>query len=458
MTAPLTRTIAEFSANLTFEALPRTAVEAVITGFTDTIGVLFTGHRFPVGKYAYNIAGTRGLSNESRILLGKERASAIDAALINSAIAGGGVFDDVAFAGCHTSIIFVPALLAEADAIGASGRDLIRAYAAGYEMWARLSERDKDAYSSKGWHATATFGPVAGATAVANLRKFDAEQTARAIGIAAAMSGGITHSFDYPIGPFQVARAASAAVMAARLAGQGMGAADDTLERPGRGLLNALSPKGNVDFDTPIEDLGRAWRLESVGIHVKQYPAGNMMQRALDGVLDLVRKHDVKPDQIEKIEALISLAQYEVHKKSPSTSTTHVVPSHNIALALAAAALNRKLTFEHMTQDYYARPETQALMNRIVITPDPAIPADTTPNLGFSGGVRMHLTDGRVVEAPSVSFARGHWTRRLSAEEAWGKFAEGADGQLSPAAARALFDDLQGLDKLASARDLNKDA
>src|SRR3569833_428700 len=93
----------------------------------------------------------------------------------------------------------------------------------------------------------------------------------------------------------------------------------DGLERPGRGLLVALSPKGNVDLDTPIADLGKAWRLESVGINVKQYPYGNMNQRAIDGVLDLVRQHRFTAEQVESVDVMISEAQYAVVSKSPST-------------------------------------------------------------------------------------------------------------------------------------------
>jgi 2-methylcitrate dehydratase PrpD len=455
MPAPITRSLAEFASGLTFEDLPGTAVGAVITGFTDSVAVMYSGMAFPISRIALETIGTRGLGTESRLLLGAERASSIDAALVNSATLGAGVFDDVAFAGCHTSVILLPALFAEADALGLGGRDVIRAYAAGYEAWARLSERDPDAYSSKGWHATAAFGPVAGAIAVANLRRFDAAQTARAIGIAAAMSGGITRSFDYEIGPFQVARASAASVHAARLAQAGLTAAEDALEFPGRGLLSALSPRGQVDLDRPIDDLGRAWRLETVGIHVKQHPVGNMMQRALDGILDLVRGHDVIPSQVVRIEALISEAQMEVHRKSPSTSGGHLVPSHSIALAVAAALIDRRMIYDHLTEAFHGREDVRAVMDRVEIVPDPAIPADTTPNLGFSGGIRLHLRDGRVLEAPSVSFARGHWTRRLTADDAWRKFSTCTEGRLSLRAARILFDQLQSLDRVAAIGDLN---
>ena len=164
----------------------------------------------------------------------------------------------------------------------------------------------------------------------------------------------------------------------------------------------------------------------------------------------------MKPDDVTRIDALISLAQMEVHKKSPSTSTTHIVPSHNIALALTAALMDRRLTYDHLTEAFLNSPRVRGIMDRVVIEPHPDIPADTVSNLGFSGGIRLHLKDGRVLESRSVSFARGHWTRSLGADEMWGKFSSCSEGRLAPSAARKLFDQLQGLDRLSSVNELNK--
>ncbi|WP_448956319.1 MmgE/PrpD family protein [Labrys neptuniae] len=452
MPAPISRTLADFAARLRYEDIPALAVEAINTGMADTVGVMLSGIGTSVSDIVLADLGTRASTGPARIFLGKERASTTEATLVNSVTTTSVVYDDVAFSGCHTSTILMPALLAEAEAAGASGRDVIRGYAAGYEAWARLSERDPDSYAGKGWHATAAFGPTAAAIAVSNLHGFDAETTLRAIGIAAAMPGGITASFDTDVGPFQVGRGAAAGVMAARLARAGMTTPQDGLERTGRGMLVALSPKGAVDLDTPIEDLGTAWRLETVGINIKQYPFGNMNQRAIDGTLDLVRAHDVAAENVERVEVLISEAQYAVVSKSPST--INFVPSHSIALAVAGAIIARQGTFAELGEAFYSRPDVQALMKVIAPKAEADIPADTQPNLGYSGGIRIHLKDGGVLESPSVPYARGHWTRRMSEEELWGKFAACSQKQLDAAKARRLFDQLIRLQDVGSIADL----
>jgi 2-methylcitrate dehydratase PrpD len=453
MPAPLSRTLAEFAATLRFDALPGQALEAVKIGMADTVGVMLSGIDMPVSRHVLATIGTRRPDGEARIHLGRDRASVMDATLVNAVTTSSVVFDDVAFSGCHTSTILMPALLAEGDRIGASGQRIACAYAAGYEAWARLAERDPDSYSSKGWHATACFGAVAAAIALANLRNLNADAALRAIGIASAMSGGITASFDTDVGPFQIGRAAAAGVQAVMLAEAGMTAPEDPLERPGRGMMVALSPKGAVDLDTPVDDLGRAWRLESVGIHIKQYPFGNIAQRAIDGVLDLVTAHDVKPQEVVKAEMLISDAQYAVVSKSPSV--TKFVPSHSIGLAAAAAILERRATSVELGSGFYDQPRVQDLMKRVTMVADSKIPADTQPNMGFSGGVRLHLADGRVLESPSVDYARGHWTRRMSDNELWKKFSACSAGALDTQKAERLFQGLMKLDQIENVARLN---
>ncbi|MBV9522769.1 MAG: MmgE/PrpD family protein, partial [Alphaproteobacteria bacterium] len=270
MPAPITRTLGRFISELRFEAIPQGALRAVRTGFTDCIAVMLAGIDEPVARIVREQIGTRGADGAASLYLGGERAAPADAALAN-AVAGHALdYDDVALAG-HPSVVLVPAILAEAEALGADGKSAAAAYVAGYETWARLVERDKDALHQKGWHPTAVLGPVAAAAACAHLRRLDPVKASRALGMAASMAGGVVANFGTMTKPLQAGRAAASGVTAARLADAGLTAAEDALEH-GVGLLNALSPKGRVDTETPLDDLGRHWRLETLGVNIKKYP------------------------------------------------------------------------------------------------------------------------------------------------------------------------------------------
>src|SRR5260221_8875984 len=169
MRSPLTASLGRFVSEVGSEALPKAALAVVRTGFTDCVAVMLAGIDEKVARIVREQLGTRGRSGEASLYLGSELASAPEAALAN-AVAGHALdYDDVALAG-HPSVVLVPAVLAEAEAVRASGREAGAPHVAGYEGGAPLIERDKDAYHRKGWHPTAVLRPLPPAPACPTLR------------------------------------------------------------------------------------------------------------------------------------------------------------------------------------------------------------------------------------------------------------------------------------------------
>src|SRR5262245_43997885 len=148
------------------------------------------------------------------------KVPAPDAALINGTAAHALDYDDVALRG-HPSTVLVPAILAEAESLGATGAQIATAYVAGYEVWAELAGRDPDQHHEKGWHPTGIFGPVGAAAACASLRGLDSGKTAHAIALGASHSSGLVANFGSMTKPYHAGRAAHSGVMAARLAAAG---------------------------------------------------------------------------------------------------------------------------------------------------------------------------------------------------------------------------------------------
>lgn len=454
MPAPITRTLGQFVADLRYDALPPQAIEAVKTAATDGVAIMIDALDMAYLKRFHATLTTRGISDEARIYLGAERASASEAAFINCVAMAAQDYDDVAFARCHTTAIILPAILAEADAIGADGRALITAYAAGFEVWARIFDYEQDSYPSKGWHATSAWGALGSAAAVASLRGLDAETATRALGIAASMTGGLIGGLPYGTRLTQFSRAAAAGVEAVRLAMAGSTAPADALEAKG-GLISAMSPKGNYDLDKPITDLGTEWRLESVGISLKMYPFFNSCQRTLDSIFALVREHDLKPEHVVGVEAVMGTAQATALGIGGPPKQVYFAQG-DLSLAVAAALLNGKVEREHVQPAYYQRPEVQKLMKRVTIDVSADAPSDgDITYLGASGRLRVKLSDGRVLETPHRAFNRGHWTDKVTADEMWSKFDSCTSRFISPVRARMLFDKLQNLDQVKSIAEIS---
>ena len=140
--------------------------------------------------------------------------------------------------------------------LGSSGRDLVTAYVAGYEVSAELLRRDSN-YHRKGWHPTSVFGVIGAAAAAAVLHRLPAERAATALAIAASHAGGLGANFGTMTKPYHAGRAARDGLVAARLAAAGATAGHDTLENP-QGFLTAFSPGMAPDRNSPAR-VGTEW-------------------------------------------------------------------------------------------------------------------------------------------------------------------------------------------------------
>lgn len=197
---PLTQELGRFVAELSFDRLPAEAVEVARTGFTDCIATMIAGAQDPAPQLLRRALAPTG--GEASLYFSGERAPAPEAAWINGTAGHALDYDDVASLRGHPSTVMVPAILAEGETLGASGRDMLAAYVAGYETWAELARRDPGHHHRKGWHPTGIFGPIGAAAACAVLRRLDATRATHALALAASHSGGVMANFGTMTKPF----------------------------------------------------------------------------------------------------------------------------------------------------------------------------------------------------------------------------------------------------------------
>ena len=109
--------------------------------FTDTVAVMLAGSVEPAPRIVHAAVCGWGESGRAMTVVGA-RLPAPWAALVNGTAAHALDYDDVLDpAMSHPSAALVPALLALADEVGASGRDCLDAYLVGFEIMARLGVR-----------------------------------------------------------------------------------------------------------------------------------------------------------------------------------------------------------------------------------------------------------------------------------------------------------------------------
>jgi 2-methylcitrate dehydratase PrpD len=96
--------------------------------------------------------------------------------------------------GGHPLVMLIPPMLALAELVGASGRDLALAYVVGFETQCRIARR---AFPSlrQGLAPDRHPGDLGTVAAAARLLRLTAEQTAVAIGLAASLASGVKANF-----------------------------------------------------------------------------------------------------------------------------------------------------------------------------------------------------------------------------------------------------------------------
>lgn len=445
MATGLTAQIAEYVAGPAIELSPE-VLRTVRTGFVDTVGVMLAGGREPVTGVVRGFVQA-GLSplREASVLLGAERASSRDAALVNATAAHALDYDDVGLMG-HPSVVLVPALLAEGERLHASGLALMQAYVKGFETWGELIARDQDRHHDKGWHPTAVFGVVAVAAAVAGLRGLPVAQAQHAIGIAASMACGLIANFGSMTKPFHAGQAAARGIEAVSLAQSGMTAARDAIEHHA-GFLAALSPAGRTNrspCERPLRDLSR---IATHGLSVKKYPMCFAVHRVVDGVLDLARGHDLDATRVREVRASLGVtAAGMLRNHDPRTG---LEAKFSLEFAAAAALAVRKVGLAELQDVFVRRADIQALMRKVrIATVDTVCPQE--PTLSASDRVVIEMDDGRVFDSGEIEETRGGLARPLLAGELEAKFMDcTAAANVDGAALYGRLQRLESLDDVA---------
>ena len=174
----LTEKLAEFVVDTTYEDIPDEARRKAKRCILDCVGVTLAGSldpiQVPVKQYLEEIGG-----NEHSTIIGLGgKTSVLNAAFANGVFGHVLDFDDTnqIFVG-HASVVIVPAIVALAERLGSTGKDMITAYMVGTEVQWRLGDAlvNSGNHYAKGWHSTCTIGSFGAAAAAGKLLRLDAE-------------------------------------------------------------------------------------------------------------------------------------------------------------------------------------------------------------------------------------------------------------------------------------------
>jgi 2-methylcitrate dehydratase PrpD len=435
--------------SLTFKELPPEAIHWAKVGILDTVGVTLAGSREECTRIVEGIA-TRGVTGPSLIFGGNRRTAPLEAALVNGTASHALDFDDMNNTlGGHPSAPILPALFALADDIGASGRDFLAAYVAGFETECKVATGVHFYHYTKGWHPTATLGVFGASAACAKLLKLSDDKTATALSIAASLAAGIKANFGTMVKPLHIGHCTRNGMFAALLARDGFTAGDRVFEHK-QGFFNVFNGEGNYDAGRILPAWAQPLDIVKPGIAIKQYPCCGSTHSALDAMLKLARDHKPAADDIERVDVWTHTRRLE-HTNRPEPKSG-LDAKFSVQYCMTRALLDRRISIEHFEGRAYEEPAVRKLLPRVHAAPytTAQFPADNH----FGAEVKIALRGGRVLSA-KVDQPLGRTSDNpLPAGLLKEKFEDCAARALSREQTTSVYSAIQRLENLQDVREL----
>lgn len=282
--------LAERLHRITFNSLPRDAIETATEAILDTVGVTLAGSNEPASKAVAAALGAA--QGGSATLFGlAATGTPLDAALINGTASHALDFDDCSNTlGGHPSAPIVPALWALAEQVGAGGKAFIAAYVAGFEVETRIGRAVNFHHYEKGWHPTSTLGTFGAAAACSHLLGLDTRKTAAALALAASMASGLKANFGTMTKPYHVGHCSRNGLLAALLAREGMSANSNALTHP-QGFFEVFNGAGTYAPERVLQNFADPLDIVEVGVAIKRHPCCASTHPAIDALLALQSAH-----------------------------------------------------------------------------------------------------------------------------------------------------------------------
>jgi 2-methylcitrate dehydratase PrpD len=325
----------------------------------------------------------------------------------------------------------LPAVLATAEATGASGREMLDALALGIEVELACAAILMPTGYFRGFVPGGITGAIGGALACGLLRGLDDVQLRNALGLAMNSGLGFYHSAGSQALPYVMGLTARNGLTACELAAAGLNATAAAFEGD-KGMLSSYSDEKPEKIETVLSALGQGWRI--MGQSYKTVPTETITHGPIECVLALLKRANGRTPAKMRfgVEAIVVKIADERGMRFGAPSS-NLEAKFDLRHCAAAAWVRGRFTLAEMEQAAFTDPAILDLRSRIELYADPE-------HKTFEGAsCDVLYTDGSSDREVIPAF-RGTPNNPMSDAELSDVFRLSAEGVLSPAAAEAVLD------------------
>jgi len=441
MGAKTTREIAEWVCRGGYQDFSREMVDYVKLMALSHLGMTVAGSVMPFGKIAAQYAKDQNGPADAGVLGAGFRTSIEHAALANGSLSHTTELEDDSFPEGLYSCGAWPTVFALGEKLNLSGKEIIEAYVLGYEVGAEIGVASEKAIGD-GYLNAAGCLTIGSAAMAAKLLKLDMEKTTHALSIAASQANGIARQTGAGAHLIEAGFAGRNGICAATLAKLGFTGNPTILEGRG-GFMDLWTQR--PEFDLP---LGEEYRVMEIGI--KKYPCCYLMQRNIDGVLELIDAHHISWDDVESVTHGINHT-VSLYLKYPQPETGEDA-RFSLPHSTVACFFDKKVFLDSYTDAKAQDPMVKDAREKVKVDVHEEWERGY---FTFHSPVTIRLKDGKTHEKLCID-AKGDPSRRLTADEVKQKYMACMDfaGTFSSASAEKAADMALALDTLDDVSEL----
>jgi 2-methylcitrate dehydratase PrpD len=405
-----TGTVARFMTSTSQMTLSEQTLDRALAHTLDTLAAMVSGATLGPGRLAAELASSRQEPGQVTVLGTGAVSSARAAAFANGVAAHADETDDShEFSKTHPGAAVVPAALAMAQAVGASGLDALKAVRIGYDLCTTFSSalwrRSTHMRPRSELMIGGQFGALGAATALSGADETQARY-ALAYGVQRA-SGTIAWLRDLAhmqkgvdFGGFP----AQNAIDIAELVTHGFTAVHDILD----GEPSVYSTLGDDSDPSLFTRLGQLDSLSTSSI--KKYSVGYPALAPVDAMVSLAQEHSVAPDDVMAVRCVMPAQNiYVVGDRT--------MPNIDLRYLLAAALQDGGLGFRAAHDlDRFNDPAVRALRDRVTLVPDPSPEQRPDGLVGYPARIEVELDSGEVLTS-TAGVVRGRFENPMSYPE-----------------------------------------
>jgi 2-methylcitrate dehydratase PrpD len=432
--------LSEYILNTSYADIPDEVKRYTKLCLFDWLGVTLGALNEEIAPILIGFVEEMGGKSQATIIGKGIKTNVLFAALVNGSISHALDYDDtIAGSFIHPSVCLAPALMAIGEHLKVSGKEMITAFAIGFEIASRLGAAAGASHYGHGWHATSTMGRFGAAAGTAKLLNLRLAEIINTFGVAGTQIAGLRETFGTMCKPFNAGKAAMDGVLSAYLAKRGFDSSKKIFEGK-YGIGRVFAPK--ADANKLLDGIGTDYKI--TGVAFKRYASALATHSTIEAIKEIKAKEHLTAQDVHKIDIeLGKLPLSVIDNKEPKRVLESKFSIHHCA---ALAFIEGSAGHNMFTNKKLNDPKLVDFRKKVK--------TELNPNFSrFETKIRIITIDGNRFER-YIPEPKGSPENPMTFEEMKNKFKGLVYPILSREKAKQIFYKIKGLEDLVDISEL----